>query len=146
MKVARSNLIERRGRQAAPALSQGQGRARIGADPPAGGRAADLRVPAYYATGEPAAKGRRQVQYQCQAGAADHASQPTDPGTRHWALARTHDGIVIALRSNVRWCSDHFELACRNGEIVRVLFAIDACDRENHRLVGTVRTQQQPTQ
>jgi putative transposase len=36
---------------------------------------------------------------------------------------------VIALRSNVRWC-DHFELACRNGEIVRVLFAIDACDRE----------------
>jgi hypothetical protein len=25
---------------------------------------------------------------------------------------------------------DHFELACRNGEIVRVLFAIDACDRE----------------
>ena len=43
---------------------------------------------------------------------------------------RTHDGIVIALRSNIRWCSDHFELACRNGEIVRVLFAIDACDRE----------------
>jgi putative transposase len=42
---------------------------------------------------------------------------------------RTHDGVVIALRSNIRW-SDHFELACRNGEIVRVLFAIDACDRE----------------
>ena len=37
---------------------------------------------------------------------------------------------MIALRSNIRWCSDHFELACRNGEIVRVLFAIDACDRE----------------
>ena len=29
---------------------------------------------------------------------------------------RTHDGVVIALRSNIRWCSDHFELACRNGE------------------------------
>ena len=42
---------------------------------------------------------------------------------------RTHDGIVIALRSNARWRSDHFELACRNGEIIRVLFAIDACDR-----------------
>ena len=42
---------------------------------------------------------------------------------------RMHDGVVIALRSNIRWCSDHFELACRNGEIVRVLFAIDACDR-----------------
>ena len=43
---------------------------------------------------------------------------------------RTHDGVVIALRSNIRWCSDHFELSCRNDEIVRVLFAIDACDRE----------------
>jgi putative transposase len=24
---------------------------------------------------------------------------------------RTPDGVVIALRSNIRWCSDHFELA-----------------------------------
>jgi putative transposase len=31
---------------------------------------------------------------------------------------------------HVRSCSDHFELACRNGEIVRVLFAIDPCDLE----------------
>jgi transposase InsO family protein len=45
-------------------------------------------------------------------------------------LGRTHDGVVVALISNVRWCSDHFELTCRNGEIVRILFAIDACDRE----------------
>jgi putative transposase len=37
---------------------------------------------------------------------------------------------VIALRSNIRWCSDYFELACRGGETVGVLFAIDACDRE----------------
>ena len=36
----------------------------------------------------------------------------------------------MALRSNVRWCSDHLELHCRDGSIVRVLFAIDACDRE----------------
>ena len=43
---------------------------------------------------------------------------------------RTHDGIVVALRSNVRWCSDHLELRCRDGAVVRVLFAIDACDRE----------------
>jgi putative transposase len=43
---------------------------------------------------------------------------------------RTHDGVVIVLRSNIRWCSDHFQLACRNGELLRVLFAIDACDRE----------------
>jgi putative transposase len=45
-------------------------------------------------------------------------------------LGRTHDGVVVALTPNIRWCSDHFELTCRNGEIVRVLFAIDACDRE----------------
>ncbi len=51
---------------------------------------------------------------------------------RHTARrpGRTHDGVVVALKSNVRWCSDHFELACRDGSVVRVLFAIDACDRE----------------
>ena len=43
---------------------------------------------------------------------------------------RTHDGAVVALRSDVRWCSDHFEIAGRDGGVVRVLFAIDACDRE----------------
>ena len=42
---------------------------------------------------------------------------------------RTHDGVVIALRSHPLVFRS-FELACRNGEIVRVLFAIDACDRE----------------
>ena len=63
--------------------------------------------------------------------AADHAGQQTDARTASGRRpGRTHDGVVIALRSNIRWCSDHFELACRNGEIVRVLFAIDACDRE----------------
>ena len=43
---------------------------------------------------------------------------------------RTHDGGVVALRSNGRWCSDHLELHPRDGSVVRVLFAIDACDRE----------------
>ena len=43
---------------------------------------------------------------------------------------RAHDGVVVALRSDVRWCSDHFELGCRDGSTVRVPFAIDACDRE----------------
>src|SRR4051794_35141676 len=51
---------------------------------------------------------------------------------RHTAYrpARTHEGVVIALRSNIRWCSDHLELTCRNGDVVRILFVIDACDRE----------------
>lgn len=43
---------------------------------------------------------------------------------------RTHDGVVVALRSNVRWCSDHLEIRARDGQVVRVLFVIDACDRE----------------
>ena len=34
------------------------------------------------------------------------------------------------MRSNLRWCSDVFEIACWNGETVRVAFVIDAHDRE----------------
>lgn len=51
---------------------------------------------------------------------------------RHTARrpGRTHDGVVIALRSNVRWCSDHLEIHARNREVVRILFVLDACDRE----------------
>lgn len=30
-----------------------------------------------------------------------------------------HDGKVIVLRSNLRWCSDGFELTCLNGDIIR---------------------------
>jgi putative transposase len=43
---------------------------------------------------------------------------------------RTHDGKVVVMRSNLRWCSDGFEFVCWNGEIVRAAFVIDAHDRE----------------
>jgi putative transposase len=43
---------------------------------------------------------------------------------------RLHDGKVVVMRSNLRWCSDAFEITCWNREIVRVVFAIDAHDRE----------------
>jgi len=43
---------------------------------------------------------------------------------------RRHDGTVITLRPNTRWCSDEFEIACWNGERVRVAFSLDCCDRE----------------
>ena len=43
---------------------------------------------------------------------------------------RTHEGSVIALASNQRWSSDGLEISCWNGEIVRVVFAIDTHDRE----------------
>lgn len=43
---------------------------------------------------------------------------------------RLHEGKVIVMRSNLRWCSDGLEFPCWNGEVVRVAFAIDAHDRE----------------
>ena len=43
---------------------------------------------------------------------------------------RAHDGSVITLASNQRWSSDVLEIGCWNGEVVRVAFAIDTCDRE----------------
>ncbi len=43
---------------------------------------------------------------------------------------RAHDGKVVTMRSNIRWCSDGFEFRCWNDEIVRCAFLIDAHDRE----------------
>lgn len=43
---------------------------------------------------------------------------------------RPHDGKVITLKSDLRWCSDGFEIRCWNGEKVYVVFSLDCCDRE----------------
>ena len=43
---------------------------------------------------------------------------------------RSHDGKVIMMRSNLRWCSDGLEFPCWNGEVIRLAFLIDAHDRE----------------
>jgi transposase InsO family protein len=43
---------------------------------------------------------------------------------------RSHNGKVVVMRSDLRWCSDGFEFTCWNGEIVRSAFVLDACDRE----------------
>ena len=43
---------------------------------------------------------------------------------------RAHKGSVIAPASNQRWSFDGLEIACWNGEVVRVAFAIDTHDRE----------------
>ena len=43
---------------------------------------------------------------------------------------RVHDGKVITLKSNLRWCSDCFEVRTWNGERVQVAFVLDCCDRE----------------
>jgi putative transposase len=43
---------------------------------------------------------------------------------------RVHDGVVSVEQSNQRWCSDGFEIACDNGEVVTGVFMKDCCDRE----------------
>lgn len=52
---------------------------------------------------------------------------------------RRHDGKVAVKESNTRWCSDGLELACDNGEKVRIAFALDCCDREVMSWVATTR-------
>jgi len=59
-------------------------------------------------------------------------------------VERPHEGRVITLRSDMRWCSDMFEIRCWNGERVHVAFSLDCCDREAiawvakpHHLDGT---------
>lgn len=55
-----------------------------------------------------------------------------------WALpqaarrrtGRAHRGQIARPASNERWCSDGLEIACWNGEIVQVGFALDCHDRE----------------
>jgi transposase InsO family protein len=44
--------------------------------------------------------------------------------------ARAHTGDIITLASNMRWCSDIFEVLCFNAQRIRIAFAMDCCDRE----------------
>ena len=43
---------------------------------------------------------------------------------------RPHDGKVITLKSDLRWCTDAFMIRCWSGEAVHVAFSLDCCDRE----------------
>jgi putative transposase len=51
--------------------------------------------------------------------------------------ARAHDGVVMTQASNMRWCSDVFEIVCWNRERLRVAFSMDCCDREVMSYVAT---------
>ena len=42
----------------------------------------------------------------------------------------THEGKMVTMRSNIRWCSDGFDSTCWNGDVVRGAFIIDAHDRK----------------
>jgi putative transposase len=44
--------------------------------------------------------------------------------------SRPHDGVVAVERSDLRWCSDGFEIKCDSGQTVTTTFAKDCCDRE----------------
>lgn len=52
---------------------------------------------------------------------------------------RTHDGKIITLRSNTRWCSDGFTITCDNADKVHVAFSLDTCDREAMRYVASTK-------
>lgn len=43
---------------------------------------------------------------------------------------RAHTGKMAVNESNQCWCSDGCEFRCDNGEKLRVMFALDCCDRE----------------
>ena len=43
----------------------------------------------------------------------------------------------MTLKSNLRFCSDAFEIRCWNGERVQVAFSLDCHDREAMRFVAT---------
>jgi transposase InsO family protein len=45
-------------------------------------------------------------------------------------VTRVHDGKVVTPASDMRWCSDTFEIRCWSGERIYVAFALDCCDRE----------------
>jgi putative transposase len=52
-------------------------------------------------------------------------------------IERAHEGKIAVPESNTRWCSDGFEIACHNGERVRVAFSLDCCDRDVLAYVAT---------
>ena len=54
----------------------------------------------------------------------------TLPRSARRRTGRAHRGLIRRAVSNERWSSDVFEVACWNGEIVQVGFALDCHDRE----------------
>jgi len=57
----------------------------------------------------------------------------------HRRTGRAHRGRIQRDVSNERWCSDGLEIACWNGELVQVAFALDCHDREAMAYVAVPR-------
>jgi len=56
--------------------------------------------------------------------------QWTLPRPMKWRSTRPHRGLMQRAFANERWSSDAIEIACWNGEVVDIAFALDCCDRE----------------
>lgn len=52
------------------------------------------------------------------------------PRSTQRRTGRAHTGLIRRDGSNERWCSDDLEIACWNGEIVQIAFALDCHDRD----------------
>lgn len=52
------------------------------------------------------------------------------PRSTRRRTGRAHRGLIRRAASNERWCSDVLEIACWNGELVQLGFALDCHDRE----------------
>ena len=138
--VARSNVVERsktsvpvrRGRPPLPDAELVEAIKAVIADMPTYGYRrvhAILRRQAEL-DGTPAPNHKRVYHVMKEHGLLLQRSSSRDDGRRH-------DGRIAVDRSNLRWCSDGFELGCDNAEKVRVAFALDCCDRE---AIGFVTT------
>jgi putative transposase len=93
-------------------------------------RVAALLNRARRSSGEPPVNRKRVLRLMRQ------ASLLLQPHTARRPL-RAHEGTVVAPASNQRWASDGFEIPCWNGEVVRIVFAIDTHDREVMAWVAT---------
>ncbi len=49
---------------------------------------------------------------------------------RRHQSSRPHKGTVAVQASDLRWCSDGFEIKCDSGQTVTATFTKDCCDRE----------------
>lgn len=63
----------------------------------------------------------------------------TLPRVTRRRTGRAHRGLIQREVSNERWCSDVLEIACWNGEIVQLGFALDCHDREALATVAAAR-------
>jgi putative transposase len=61
------------------------------------------------------------------------------PRSTRRRTGRAHTGLIRRECPNERWCSDVLEIACWNGEIVQVGFALDCHDREALACVAAPR-------